>query len=340
MVDLEDGWIVEADNAAGGIKTADGAEFFKIDLERTWVKGGRLSKDSHVWMGKSFYKFKAKSRLGYVSENVYSGTLAEPVASPYGSGIVHTAGKSVYFLSDGNLIEDSMECYRRLFPHIDLSRLVETQDLTTIMRNFSALPSALRASINGLRFDYKKDVPHDRAKVFKDEWGHVDLDTNKIHLWTDVDDHLNRASFFHEAAHCLVNKLDNEGSDFSDRWRDLNSKEKNVYGEGVEKLGADTIVTKWSKPDKYGEAEGPRRGCISSYGCQNLHEDVATHVECLDRDPDLYAQLINPLSQFYLSNPEQRKYASVYRDKLDLLMEYGFVSRRRYFTVILKSKAS
>lgn len=72
------------------------------------------------------------------------------------------------------------------------------------------------------------------------------------------------------------------------------------------------------------EETGPRYGLVSTYGGKSLIEDVATYVGKAN-DPCFFECLINP---------ECKDYEVRYREKLDLLNEYQFMSENEYNEIL------
>ena len=75
------------------------------------------------------------------------------------------------------------------------------------------------------------------------------------------------------------------------------------------------------------DTRGPRNGCVRAYGCNNHLEDIATMVEAV------YA--LGPSDDFFkkLIKEDPR-----YKQKLDLLREYHFISEERYKMAVGEEK--
>ncbi|MBI2147781.1 hypothetical protein HYU19_04890 [Candidatus Woesearchaeota archaeon] len=103
---------------------------------------------------------------------------------------------------------------------------------------------------------------------------------------------------------------------FTARWAAIAG---DVYGKDLTKDPdmVEPLPAAWAD-----EQVGPRNGCVRAYGCNNAHEDIATFVEPIaEGDYDFYKPLITPGSS---------QYDKRYKDKLDLLHEYGFISNEDY----------
>ncbi len=68
-------------------------------------------------------------------------------------------------------------------------------------------------------------------------------------------------------------------------------------------------------------------GFIRAYGRKNIEEDIATFVEEIN-NPSFFKDLINPSSE---------DYDIIYRQKLDLLYEYNFITEGEYNKVLLEA---
>lgn len=102
---------------------------------------------------------------------------------------------------------------------------------------------------------------------------------------------------------------------FVGRWKSIAG---DIYGKYV---GTDTeynINPGWTDN---GIDDGPRHGCVRSYGAKNFYEDVATFVEQIWKNPEFFRPLVDPKSASY--DPR-------YKQKLDLLLEYRFITREQY----------
>lgn len=106
-------------------------------------------------------------------------------------------------------------------------------------------------------------------------------------------------------------KYQEEQETFESRWEAIAG---NVYGKDLQE---EALAIRWTDG-----TEEPRNGCMKPYGCNNLHEDVATHLETFGkRDYGLFKELIDPTNA---------KYDPRYKQKLDLLYEYEFITEEQY----------
>ena len=131
--------------------------------------------------------------------------------------------------------------------------------------------------------------------------------------------------FLHEAAHLLTYKL---GTPFQKRWEAVAG---NVYDRYVllrDEKGGDGG---WRNGESKKMAQF---GCMTSYGSKNFKEDIATFAESATFEPGKIRNRIDPHSKFYWLHPDQKRYASVYRAKLELLREYGFITEEKYSEIL------
>lgn len=105
---------------------------------------------------------------------------------------------------------------------------------------------------------------------------------------------------------------------FDNQWNSIVGE--NFYNGGVGKLGKDGY---WKYKDNP-SSNGPERGLIMPYGSWNIHEDVATFVGEVN-NPKFFAPLINP---------DRPDYDIRYRQKLDLLHQYKFISDSEYNKIL------
>ncbi len=315
-----------------------GIRFQEIVIDtRSLQRGGILTEDTVVMIGNRPYKFAAHRYVAFTPENmIVQATLAEAVESPYGTG-VFPAGSDVAFSDDGRLLEGSMACFHTLFPGISLTGEATPKDIVHIMKSLKELPRKVIASIREIHLASKNE--EDSAE-YKYEDGHADQDGHTITLqkgrWKGDPNYFEHfALILHEAAHIFTFEQEERSSKFSDRWKQIVAGvDGDVYGKDIELASDKTIMTHWTSKDQSASDQGPRNGCVSAYGCQNLYEDVATHVRTIVSDPGLYRELIDPDSKFYENDKDQKKYAPVYRAKLELLHEYGFITDAKYREIV------
>ena len=131
-------------------------------------------------------------------------------------------------------------------------------------------------------------------------------------------------------------------SSFEDEWRE-------VVGDDYGKLSTGSKISSYSQfgDIRYNEfkdipfskykiqdknyVNGPKHGVVHPYGGKNLFEDVATFVESVAAEQSIFGKLINP---------ESPKYDIRYRQKLDLLHKYEFISDEEYSRVLVYSGVS
>ncbi len=120
----------------------------------------------------------------------------------------------------------------------------------------------------------------------------------------------NQRNLFHESAHTRVFSLAQTNPEFSNAW---NSAAGNVYGKGLAlPLPGNTLPVAWADG-----SDGARNGCVRAYGCNELHEDVATFTEMAYTKPDNMKILVRGKDPRYLQ-------------KLDLCCSYGFMDGAQY----------
>ncbi len=262
----------------------------------------------------------------------------KPAEDVYGLGSARSVfrkNEGIFFSRTGMPFEFTPGGFERAYPGIKMTGLSEPDEIGRTMMNLEEIPPAVRATIKSFYFGFKKDG---KVEFLDDEGGHADPETMTIVLWKDKDMYLDAAGLQHEAAHIFTFHLQgidgiHPPTDFEERWSRLgNASER--YGKFTQKKDDKTVSTRWKYADSDGSTEGPRYGFMDSYGAQNFYEDVARHVETIWRDPDRYAQLIDPGSRFYAMHEDQKKYASVYRAKLELLREHGFITEEKYREIL------
>ena len=136
---------------------------------------------------------------------------------------------------------------------------------------------------------------------------------------------------------------------FASRWAALNTE---LYAEQNDNELVIIGHARWQ-----GDLDDePRFGFFSAYGATEIREDIAEAVKTIRSDPTLVAELINPESNYYHSRMSQslidpfplsgslpdfplegimtpeiaQEWAQTYRTKLDLALEYGFITEEDY----------
>ncbi len=64
---------------------------------------------------------------------------------------------------------------------------------------------------------------------------------------------------------------------------------KNLEPNGGEKKAQSELANTWADG-----TDEPRNGCVRSYGCNNNHEDFATHIECAVQGSECWFHLLSP----------------------------------------------
>ena len=116
--------------------------------------------------------------------------------------------------------------------------------------------------------------------------------------------------------HALVAE---ERQNFIQVWTNVAGGEE-VYGANLgERTVAGYNAVVWADG-----TSGPRNGCVRAYGCNNALEDIATYVEYAN-NPSFWQPLVTQ------SSPQ---YDPRYRQKLDFLLQYGFINQNQYSNIV------
>ncbi len=313
----------------------------------------------------------------YPDRSVKSVKLAEDLPSPYGNRMVHRRGDVIFFLRNSALVEGSLEAFNRLFPHIKLSGQLNSSEIERIMLSLDELPTSVTESINGINFTYhnrtddllttgideginanpvnmtitlwKDHIPE--RSLFQHEAAHIftyhqqRIAAQNIQRRTTNIDYLRYNSALQQDTDIVSAQASEElevirqemARSFEGQWQRIVDDGGIVYGT-VAKQKKNYRALVWISKDVKGEEEGPRYGFVRSYGSQDFYEDVATHVEMIWDNPELYRQLITPYSKFYEEHQDQRRYATVYRAKLELLHKYGFITEAKYREIVTEER--
>lgn len=129
----------------------------------------------------------------------------------------------------------------------------------------------------------------------------------------------------HETAHKLHFNLGSDSGEFAEQWAKVQPKED--YRTEKEQLlrytasgGYEYGFEKWSST----VSNQPLNGFIRVYSAGNNKEDVATFVDTIYTDPQIF-------KKYSLLDPKSPNYADgKYQKKLDLLLKYGFISKSQY----------
>ncbi|MFA4874518.1 MAG: hypothetical protein WC956_00100 [bacterium] len=294
---------------------------------------------------------------------VKSGNLAEDVPSPYGARYKHPAGAYISFFADGTPMEGTVECFKAHFPGIVLSGSVSEKDILLAMETFSQLSPQTLANIKGIRFQYE-ELP---TTLGDKAGGYANPFNKTIYMRKGNADSPTVSSIAHEAAHIRHLTLQEETTKrIAAATRHLDPSNPNDMVEDAaitRQIFSRSFDAKWSRAARYDFSfsiadlisyqrslkqydEGhtrtkvsdttdyPKEGFINDYGRVSIWEDIATHVQMTYENPERYAQLIDAYSSFYLEHPDQRPYAQVYRAKLELLREYGFITEAKYREIV------
>lgn len=122
------------------------------------------------------------------------------------------------------------------------------------------------------------------------------------------------------------NSLYAPSSDFSQKWLET-AGGKEIYSSSL----AEFVVGEKGKSIKWKTnslQDGPRAGFITAYGSVNANEDISTTVAQVVSDPLFYKR----------NNLIGEKANPIYKQKLDLLKNYGFITNKEYDAVFNPEK--
>ncbi|MEK6897940.1 MAG: hypothetical protein AABX28_01130 [Nanoarchaeota archaeon] len=137
-----------------------------------------------------------------------------------------------------------------------------------------------------------------------------DYTKSKIIYKVDRTSLLEYGLFRHEMAHLFADSIKRKDNSFERQWR-------KIYGISGSRF--DRTLNSWEYKDN-SDPGTPKNGFVTPYGGSSLHEDIATFVENMG-NPEIFASVVNP------SSPQ---YDIRYRQKLDMLHQYKFISDDEY----------
>ena len=128
-----------------------------------------------------------------------------------------------------------------------------------------------------------------------------------------------------------IRKIDQQFESGKISREEFSNKKIEVYNDALLAITPEFEI-KWSKIARREEIinlynswpNKPAHGFIREYGTTNMREDIATYHEHI-RNPEFFSQLINP---------ESPQYDARYKEKLDLLFEYKFITEEEYKTIL------
>lgn len=281
------------------------------------------------------------------------------------SSKAYSKGTSVLLLPDGRIFSTYRESFKAYYPNIKLSGEMSVDEIRITMAALAQLPAATLAHIKGIHFTYEEHFDYGILI------GHTEILNNTIYLnRRAVESSALINTIIHEAAHMRHQSLqDNVAKRIAAATRDLDltNTSDNAAAAAIEhRLFSQSFDAKWSQVagynftysitdyllalhdsysilhmtpaqmNKFNIDETSADGFINAYGRRNIFEDIATCAEAAYSKPTYYRDLIDPNSKFYKDNkdPNQIKFASVYRRKLDLLLEYGFITKAQYRKIV------
>lgn len=227
------------------------------------------------------------------------------------------------------------------YPNLKVLDGVDLEDLRLIENSMRALPPAARDSVRGfIVFDNEEWKQHNKER-FGDDFNAYTSSDGIIRI--SKENLRNFKTIYHEAAHDLhfqirrqeaaqaskqswlsraYDYVASEDTSFDAQWTAVAG---DVYGKGLGDRNPNTnLAVTWED----GKAD-PRNGIARAYGANDIMEDVATMVENVYRNPDAYIPLIT------IDNPQ---YDPRYKQKLDLLLRYKFISQDRYDFILRGGK--
>jgi len=259
--------------------------------------------------------------------------------------------------------------------------LIVAGDLTptikqSIMQTITGMPQKLKQSVEGI-------IVYSEEEWKKERFAHAEAWAYSGRILAIRERAVESSVIYHEIAHLLTYQLLKE-NDFMDP--------KGIWGgqkkyEEIKKLREEketkgNFGTEWAAIENlYGEdrrnyfanqgkkvaeiystppfnSNNPMYGFTRSYGATSVYEDVATFVEEINKNPELFRHIINPKSDYYIIDQPlneffggvigklieggrkekmtqkiAQEWANKYRKKLDLLYKYGFITTEVYKTI-------
>ena len=229
------------------------------------------------------------------------GFLSAGEIKSYDSFYNQAPGQISASLNDNYVLYD-LNYFLKLFPKVQFTGVASSENIKTAIDFLMSLPPAMKDSVKGVDFPNLWVNQEGGANATRDYVMHFP----RYNLYSSV--------FYHEAAHLLTFKLETEGASFNKEWKKI--------------AGYDEIIAYMVKEGEWawrnGQTGGPRYGYIRPYGVKNYLEDIATFVEAVISSPDVFKCLTDSTCSPY--DPR-------YKQKLDLLLEYGFITQEQYTRV-------
>ncbi len=290
---------------------------------------GVLAGDASIKVGDRAYKFADGGEIRFdMRGQVAGGRLAEDIQSPYGSGLVHKIGEDVKFVW-GRLVDGSRECFKAFFPDVKLRGNPRAEEIEKFIVGFAAVPENLRDEIKRVYVINRKDSERYGFEPKTDFTNPAFADRRKhaVVFLRDHPQYLYASTIYHEAAHIHTYGLERAGSDFFRMWNVANERAPG-YGDKVSESGS---IWAGEDVDQMDELlDMPRYGYARAYGNKNFGEDVSTYMDLLFEGRTNLGLLMDPNSSYYEAHPEERGYATIYRIKLKLLRDYGYITDDMY----------
>ncbi|MDP6547380.1 MAG: hypothetical protein QF917_00255 [Candidatus Woesearchaeota archaeon] len=256
----------------------------------------------------------------------------------------------------------SIEQLKAKYPSLKIEGTADSVSLKRISDTLDHLPEELTKSIKTIHLKTDEEFAQDGEPTTTSAY----VDNNgEMHLRISS---LKEHTIYHELTHVYFHNYKNEvgvtqlKQEYFDTWKkidkikaenpndpqlsglyqqvgelydafDKKRKENPLKKEWLEVVGGDAVYadvlekyegyTVWKDiADKDSdEAQAARNGFVRSYSATNIDEDIATFVEKVYTNPDFYKPLITPNSE---------KYDVRFKQKLELLKKYGFITPEAY----------
>lgn len=137
--------------------------------------------------------------------------------------------------------------------------------------------------------------------------------------------------FRHEIGHIFEGTIQTTvKTEMLDKWDEAAT----LPSEDIVIMKEDTAKTygEWFFWKNYPHYNGPLYGFANPYGTQTVNEDIAVFFEKVGTNPDWFKDIINPKNKN--SNDVFKEYNPAYKQKLDLLYQYKFISCCEYKAVL------
>ncbi len=215
---------------------------------------------------------------------------------------------------------------------------------------FNKLNLGLKEYVNKIYIIDKKDLFDETIRA------HVHPYEGTLCLGRDYSNRI----FFHESAHIRKDALDKLFSDFSKKWGETANFEygaHNFYYSG-DKFNSAIVknfiqmgILKTEIPLWNDQTEGPKNGCLTPLSSKDTQEDAANFVECLGYEET--PESLKKKNTFFKEHYDEKTFVEIfeisqiafplyfadttdhrYKQKLDLLKEYYFLTKEEHEKLI------